>query len=281
MKRTFILAAMLTAALCGCNGGAKNQETAQQPAETETQTQPAEPKTETPSQNANASNADKSVDWEKPLYSINDETGDTLQKWVYDGNTVTEYSMGDYGDGSTTYKYDTNHRLISEDGDINTGNIHRSGMAYTYQDKKRYGTGQQSTDGYSYYTEIDEIAWYADDNYTLDTLIMTLTCEMEWEEDGEKDKEVESSTVKKYKDGKLIEQTTYGCDYTNVKDPAQHFRSKIIYKYYSDGMLKSETIVDKDGNPMGEYATTTYTYKGNARISTDTGTGETTYYAKK
>ena len=197
MKKTFTLAALLTAALCGCNGSAKNQQTAQQTAETQTQTQPAETKTEAPAKDNNASNADQSVDWEKPLYSINDETGDTLQKWVYDGNTVIEYSMGDYGDGSTTYKYDNNHRLISEKGSINTGNTHLSEMTYVYQGKMRYGTGQESTEGNPSYIDMEEIAWYADDACTIDTLNQTLTCEMDWEEDVEKDKEVESSTVKK------------------------------------------------------------------------------------
>ena len=272
MKKTLLI--ILMAAVCACQSNQGNNATQN---EQQSENQSAEASSET----QGTSSIDLTVDWEKPLYSIDIETGDTVQKWVYDGNTVIEYSMGDYGEGSTTYKYDDKHRLLSEDGDINTGNTHHYEMEYIYQDKKRYGTGQQYTEGNPSYTEIDEIVWYADETCTIDTLVQTLTAEMEWEEDVEKDKEVESSTIKKYKDGKLIEQTTYGCDYINVKDLAPHFRSKIVYKYNSAGLLAEETILDQDGNPMGEYATTKYTYKGNARESNITGASEITYYAKK
>ena len=273
MKKTLFI--ILTAAVCGCQSNQGNNNASQTEQPTESKTVETTPKAQ------NEPAIDMTVDWEKPLYTLDSETGDTLQKWVYDGNTVIEYSMGNYGEGSTTYKYDDKHRLVSDDGNINTGNTHHSSMEYIYQDKKRYGTGQQSTEGSPSYTEIDEIVWYADDACTMDTLVQILTAEMEWDADVEKDKEVESSTIKKYKDGKLIEQITYGCDYINVKDLAPHFRSRTIYKYNSAGLLAEETMLDKDGNPLGEYATTTYTYTGNKCESTDTGTGSITYYAKK
>ncbi len=274
MKKTMFI--ILTAVVCGCQSNNQGNNTTQtvQPSENQATTTET---TQTQSEPA----IDMSVDWEKPLYTLDSETGDTLQKWVYDGNTVIEYSMGDYGEGSTTYKYDDKHRLVSENGYINMGNTHRSSMEYIYQDKKRNGTGSQSTDGDPTYTDIDEIVWYADDNFQIDTLVQTLTAEMEWEEDVEKDKEVESSTVKKYKDGKLIDETTYGGDYQNTKDLASIFRSRTIYKYNSAGLLAEETMLDKDGNPLGEYATTTYTYSDNKCESTNTGTGSITYYKKK
>lgn len=275
MKKALFI--VLAAAVCGCqtNGGSNNSNnsaTAEQTVENQVST--------TPQTNTEPA-IDMTVDWDKPLYTLDSETGDTLKKWVYDGNNVTIYYMGDYGEGSTTYKYDDKHCLVSESDDINTGNIHHSEMYYTYQGKMRYGTGLESTEGNPSYIDIDDITWFADDACTMDTLNQTLVAEMDWEEDVEKDKEVESSTVKKFKDGKLIEQTTYGCDYINVKDLAPHFRSKIVYKYNSAGLLAEETILDQDGNPMGEYATTKYTYKGNARESNITGTSEITYYAKK
>ncbi len=270
MKKSLLI--ILTAAVCGCQSNQGNNAS-----QSENQSENQTTTTETKTQSEPA--IDMTVDWEKPLYTLDIETGDTLLKWVYDGNTVIEYSMGDYGEGSTTYKYDDKHRLVSDDGTINTGNTHHSSMEYIYQDKKRYGTGQESTEGYPSYTEIEEIVWYADDNYTLDTLVQNLTAEMEWEEDVEKDKEVESSTVKKYKDGKLIDETTYGGDYINTKDLASIFRSRTIYKYNSAGLLSEATMLDKDGNPLGEYATTTYTYSDNKCESTNTGTGS--YYKKK
>ena len=263
----------MTAAVCGCqsNGGNKNLKAEE----------PVENQTSTPEQTQSESAIDMSVDWEKPLYTLDAETGDTLQTWVYDDNTVTQYYFGDYGEGSTTYQYDNKHRLVSENGYINSGNTHHDNMEYVYQDKKRYGTGSSSTEGFPSYIDIDEIVWYADNDFKTDTLIQILTAEMEWDEDVEKDKEVESSTVKKYKDGKLIEQTTYGGDYINVNDLASIFRSRIVYKYNSAGLLSEETKLDEDGNPVGEYATTYYTYKGNARESTNSGSGRITYYAKK
>ena len=271
MKKALLVILMTAVCSCQSNGG-NNSLKAEEPVENQVSSMVGK---------QSESSIDMTVDWEKPLYTIDSETGDTIQKWVYDGNTVVEYTMGRDGNGSTTYKYDDKHRLISENGNINTGNTHHSEMTYVYEGKKRYGTGMQSTESYTFYTEVEEIVWYADDACTTDTLSQTLTCEMEWDEDVEKDKEVESSTVKKFKDGKLIEETTYGGDYINEKDLASALRSRIVYKYNSAGLLAEMTVLDYEGNPVGEYATTRYTYSGNARTTDNDGYGEITYYAKK
>ena len=267
MKKTLLI--LLSAAICGCGGnGGNSGNNVSNNAENNVS-----------NDIDNQANIDMTVDWKKPLYKLNRETGDTLQKWFYDGNTVTVRLMDeDFGTGSETYEYDNKHRIVKISSVINTGNTHHYDASFNYNEEEKRGFcgyGKQSTEGYSYFTEIEEMLWFLDSDCTLDTLRITFTADREWDDEEERDdKQVESYTVKKYADGKLIEETVYSADITETKDLASVFRSRKLCKYNSAGLLAEVTMVDFNNKPLD---TTTYTYSGNTCVSGN----KVTYYGKK
>ena len=282
MKKSLILSA-LAATLIGCNSGnnTQNQSVNQDSAAI---TAPTAPKSEATPQ---PSTADPNVDWDKPLYTLNSETRDTIRKWIYTDSTIevreeyTEESYGYEGDACTVF--DKDGRMKSDHSSINSGNVHNSDMEYTYNGKVRTGEGMYATEGYPSFTEVKEVIYFADDECKQDTLGQTFSAEVEWdtmEDENAPDTklELESFYVKKFTNGKVTETTNYGID---SKTGKKVFRSRIVYEYDATGLLTKSVIVNEQGTPEGEYATTVYTYKDNTCESSNSGTGEITYYARK
>ena len=282
MKKSLILSA-LAATLIGCNSGnnTQNQSVNQDSAAI---TVPTAPKSEATPQ---PSTAGPNVDWDKPLYSLNSETRDTIRKWIYTDSTIeireeyTEESYGYEGDACTVF--DKDGRMKSDHSSINSGNVHNSDIEYTYNGKVRTGEGMYATEGYPSFTEVKEVTYFADDECKQDTLGQTFSAEVEWdtmEDENAPDTklELESFYVKKFTNGKVTETTNYGID---SKTGKKVFRSRIVYEYDAAGLLTKSVIVNEQGTPNGEYATTVYTYKDNTRESSNSGTGEITYYARK
>ena len=277
MKKSLILSA-LAATLIGCNSGNNNQN---QSVNQDSAATTVAPKSETST--PSPSNADPNVDWDKPLYALDSETGDTIRKWIYTDSTIvireeyTEEIDGYEGEESTFF--DKNGRLTGYYSSINSGNVHTSDMDYTYNGKIRTGKGCNNTEGYPVFTQVKEVTYFADAECNQDTLGQTFSAEVEWDsmEDDAK-LELESYYVSKFTNGKVTETTNYGKDDETGK---MVFRSRIRYEYYSDGQLAKYVMLNEQGTPMGEYAETVYTYKDNTRESSNTGTGEITYYARK
>lgn len=234
-----------------------------------------------------AADVDLQVDWKKPLYTIDSESGDTTSTWLYtDTSTVeyafyTEQSFGYEGD-ATTY-YDKQGRLISYNSSINSGNIHDDEMDYTYNGKVRTGEGINATQGYPVFTQVREVTYFADDELTQDTLSQTYTADVEWDtmEDETAPETVlklDNYISKKFVNGLLKELTCYTAE---TDSDAMKFSYRIVYEYNSAGLLIKSQMLDEKGVLMGEYAETTYTYKDNMCISSNDGTESITYYAKK
>lgn len=234
-----------------------------------------------------AADVDLQVDWKKPLYTIDSESGDTTSTWLYtDTSTVeyafyTEQSFGYEGD-ATTY-YDKQGRLISYNSSINSGNIHDDEMDYTYNGKVRTGEGINATQGYPVFTQVREITYFADDELKQDTLSQTYTADVEWDtmEDETAPETVlklDNYISKKFVNGLLKELTCYTAE---TDSDAMKFSYRIVYEYNSAGLLIKSQMLDEKGVLMGEYAETTYTYKDNMCISSNDGTESITYYAKK
>ena len=282
MKKSLILSA-LAATLIGCNSGNNNQNQSVNQ-DSAAITVPTAPKSEASPQ---PSTADPNVDWDKPLYTLNSETRDTIRKWIYTDSTIeireeyTEESYGYEGDACTVF--DKDGRMKSDHSSINSGNVHNSDMEYTYNGKVRTGEGMYATEGYPSFTEVKEVTYFADAECKQDTLGQTFSAEVEWdtmEDENAPDTklELESFFVKKFTNGKVIETTNYGID---SKTGKKVFRSRIVYEYDAAGLLTKSVIINEQGTPEGEYATTVYTYKDNTRESNNSGTGEITYYARK
>ena len=280
MKKSLLIS-VLAAMLIGCNGENNQKQTVNQDTtsnkipQKEAQTQISE------------STADSNVNWDKPLYSLDSETRDTIRKWIYTDSTIEvreEYTEESYGyEGNACTVYDKNGRLIGDHSSINSGNVHNSDIEYTYNGKVRTGEGMFGTEGYSSFTQVKEITYFADAECKQDTLGQTFTAEVEWdtmEDENAPDTklELESYYVKKFTNGKVTETTNYGKDSETGK---MVFRSRIVYEYDAAGLLTKSVIVNEQGTSMGEYAETVYTYKDNTRESNNSGTGEITYYARK
>ncbi len=277
MKKVFLPLTALLLAFYSCNNAP--QQNSDNASDT-TKISISEPKDDAPA-------ADPSVDWNKPLFTIDTETGDTITKWLYNDTSIVEtsiYTEASYGyEGDETTVYDLKGRIISQCGTINSGNIHNDEMEYTYEGKIRTGKGNNITEGYPSFTDIKEVVYFADSDFKMDTLGQTFTADVSWdtmedENEPEIQYELESYYIKKYKDGRVIDLTNYGKDVSTNK---MEFRSRIIYEYNTAGDLIKSTILNEQGTPMGEYAATTLTYEGNACISTNDGTETKTFYAKK
>ncbi len=282
MKKSLILSA-LAATLIGCNSGNNNQNQSVNQ-DSAAITAPTAPKSEATPQ---PSTSDPNVDWDKPLYTLNSETRDTIRKWIYTDSTIeireeyTEESYGYEGDACTVF--DKDGRMKSDHSSINSGNVHNSDMEYTYNGKVRTGEGMYATEGYPSFTEVKEVTYFADAECKQDTLGQTFSAEVEWdtmEDENAPDTklELESFYVKKFTNGKVTETTNYGID---SKTGKKVFRSRIVYEYDAAGLLTKSIIVNEQGTPKGEYAETVYTYKDNTCESSNSGTGEITYYARK
>ncbi len=275
MKKVFLPLTALLLAFYSCNNAL--QQNSDNASDTSKISIP-EPKDDAPA-------ADASVDWNKPLYSIDTETGDTITKWLYTDTSIVEtsiYTEASYGyEGEETKIYDLKGRIISECGSINSGNIHNDEMEYTYEGKIRTGKGSNITEGYPSFTEVKEVTYFADSDFKQDTLGQNYSAEVSWDdmdESSETPLELESYYVNKFANGKLVQTTYYGKDSETGK---MTFRSRTVYDYNTSGDLVKSTLLNEQGSPLGEYAETRYTYNGNARTSSNDGSESVTYYAKK
>ena len=232
------------------------------------------------------------VDWDSPLYQLNAQ-GDTLSVWEYEtteqGRTVTKIDLpSDYGDGTSTEIYDRNDRLVGTISSLNTGNIHNTNMAYSYQGKTRIAEGSESTEGFTYFYYIKEVTYYLDDEYKYDTLIQQFVKEMDWESDYDEDEEalvgpLTSFTRKLYETTKnggyqLIESNTFASSTVNPEEVNVEYSYKIKYQYNDKGQLVSEKLYDRNGKLGYE---TTYSYQDNKRIERADGEECTTYFKIK
>ena len=118
MKKVFLPLTALLLAFYSCNNAP--QQNSDNASDT-TKISIPEPKDDAPV-------ADPSVDWDKPLFTIDTETGDTITKWLYTDTSIVEtsiYTEASYGyEGDETTVYDLKGRIISQCGTINSGNIH-------------------------------------------------------------------------------------------------------------------------------------------------------------
>ena len=268
----------------------------------------------------NASNADATpaaisapksdVDWERPLYTVNDK-GDTLEIWTYNdkGLVIQDNSNYDLKD-ENSYKYDDQGRLVWHYCITYTGNNHESEYKYAYKGNVRIGEGSEMAEGWQSYFDIKELSYYIDNECKYDTLTEVYEMEISWDDadnphnhDITNEKPSNFVTKKYQKSGDkylVTEENSYRPDYDDHTQIVNSFR--FVYEYNDKGLLTKQTEYDSNQKLSAtityEYNTdglkvkktydngtakdiTTYTYNDNVMTEKNSEGTFKTYYQKK
>ncbi|MBQ5551338.1 MAG: hypothetical protein IIT32_09765 [Bacteroidales bacterium] len=226
---------------------------------------------------------DSNVDWEKPLYVINDK-GDTLETWTYNdkGYVIRNCSRYDLID-DCDYKYDEQGRLIWKYCLNTTGNDHESEYKYAYKGNVRIGEGSEMAEGWQSYFDVKEITYYLDTECKYDTLTENYEMEIPWDDADNphnhditdaKPSNYVTKQYKKFGDKYLVvEEKSFRRDYDDESKLINSFR--FIYEYNDKGLLTKETEYDSNQKLS---ATITYEYNADNLIikkTYDNGTNKT------
>jgi hypothetical protein len=226
--------------------------------------------------------ADSNVDWEKPLYVINDK-GDTLETWTYNakGLVIRNCSRYDLID-ECDYEYDEQGRLVWKRCVSKSGNIHESEYKYTYNGNVRIGEGSERAEGWQSYFDIKERYYYLDTECKYDTLTQIYEMEISWDDADNYNHDISNAKptsyankqYKKFGDKYLVtEENWFRRDYDDESKLVNSFR--FLYEYNDKGLLTKEIQYDSNQKLS---ATITYEYNADNLIikkTYDNGTNKT------